>query len=164
MGNFESVADAPAEEIARARDDAKNGLAIGLYLYEANRWIYGDGAFGLRLAAWIARKAPDVLVDTMTLLMFRLREVPGAILPSDEIAEMAEKLARSVSIQRGMSGTGATIPASQKILDPKRIKSAFADEIALKQWQRELNAIIIQATAKTPMGSNDDGQEVGKGH
>ena len=63
-----------------------------------------------------------------------------------------------------MSGTGATILASQKILDPKRIKLAFADEIALKRWQSELNAIILQATAKTPMGSNDDGQEVGKGH
>ena len=97
MGNFERVANAPAEEIARARDDAKNSLAIALYLYEANRWIYGDGAFGLRLAAWIARKAPDVLVDTTTLLMFRLRQVPGAILPSDEIAEMAKK-ARKVCL------------------------------------------------------------------
>jgi hypothetical protein len=56
MGNFERVANAPAEEIARARDDAKNSVAIALHLYEANRWIYGDGAFGLRLAAWIARK------------------------------------------------------------------------------------------------------------
>ena len=97
MGNFESVANAPAEEIARARDDAKNSLAIALDLYEANRWIYGDGAFGLRLAAWIARKAPDVLFDMTTLLMFRLRQVPGAIRPSDEIAEMA-KQARKVCL------------------------------------------------------------------
>ena len=59
MGHFAAIADAPAEEIAKARDDAKNGLLIGLYLYEANRWIYGDGAFGLRFIAWIARKAPD---------------------------------------------------------------------------------------------------------
>jgi hypothetical protein len=88
MGNFKHVANAPAEEIAHARDDAMNGLSIGLSLYEANRWIYGDGAFGLRLAAWIARKAPDVLLDTMTLLMFRLRQVPGAILPSHKIAEL----------------------------------------------------------------------------
>ena len=66
-------------------------MAIGLYLYEANRWIYSEGAFGLRFAAWIARKAPDALVDSMTLLMFRLREVPGAILPSDKIAEMAKE-------------------------------------------------------------------------
>ena len=53
MGNFERVANVPAQEIARARDDAKNSVAIALHLYEANRWIYGDGAFGLRLAAWI---------------------------------------------------------------------------------------------------------------
>jgi hypothetical protein len=83
MGSFEHVANVPAEEIVHARDDAMNSLAIALSLYEANRWIYGDGAFGLRLAAWIARKVPDVLVDTMTLLMFRLREVPDAIQPSD---------------------------------------------------------------------------------
>jgi hypothetical protein len=37
MGNFERVANAAAEEIAHARDDAKNGVAIGLYLYGANR-------------------------------------------------------------------------------------------------------------------------------
>ena len=37
-------------------------------------------------------------------------------------------------------------------------------EIALKRWQSELNAIIVQATAKTLTGSNDDGQEVGKSH
>ena len=55
-------------------------------------------------------------------------------------------------------------PRFSKILDPKRIKSAFADEIALKRWQSELNAIIVQVTAKTPMGANDDGQEVGKSH
>jgi hypothetical protein len=55
-------------------------------------------------------------------------------------------------------------PRFSKILDPKRIKLAFADEIALKRWQSELNAIIVQATAKTPRGSNDDGQEVGKSH
>ncbi len=97
MGNFAGVANAPAEEIARARDDARNSVAIGLHLYEANRWIYGDGAFGLRLAAWIARKAPDALVDSMTLLMFRLRQVPDAILPSDKIAELA-KQARKVCL------------------------------------------------------------------
>jgi hypothetical protein len=164
MGNFERVANAPAQEIARARDDAKNSLAIALNLYEANRWIYGDGAFGLRLAAWIARKAPDVLVDTTTLLMFRLREVPGAILPSDKIAEMAEDARKVCLYSKRHEWHWRNHPSFSKILHPKRIKSAFADEIALKQWQRELNAIIVQAAALTPTGSNNDGQEVGKSH
>jgi hypothetical protein len=164
MGNFEGVANAPAEEIARARDDAKNSVAIALNLYEANRWIYGDGAFGLRLAAWIARKAPDVLVDTMTLLMFRLREVPGAILPSGKIAEMAKQAHKVRLFSERHEWHWRNHPSFSKILDPKRIKLAFADEIALKRWHSELNAIILQATGKTPTGSIDDGQEVGKSH
>lgn len=95
MGNFEHVANSPAEEIARAREDATNSLAMALNLYEANRCNYGYGAFGLRLAHWIAHKAPDTLLDSMTLVMFRLRHVPGAILPSDEIAEMTQQVAKS---------------------------------------------------------------------
>jgi hypothetical protein len=152
MGNFEGVANAPAEEIARARDDAKNSLAIAPNLYEANRWIYGDGAFGLRLASWIARKAPDVLVDSTTLLMFRLREVPDAIKPSDQIAEMAKQAPQVCFFSKRHEWYWRNDPRFSKILDPKRIKLAFADEIALKRWQSELNAIILQATAKPPNG------------
>ena len=155
--NFVRAADAPAEEIDRARDDARNGLAIGLYLYEASRWIYGDGAFGLRLAAWIARKAPEALLDSMTLVMFRLRQVPNAILPSDKIAEMAKQAREVCLFSKRHEWHWLNHPRFSKILDPKRIKLAFADEIALKRWQRELNAIILQASIKPPIGSHDDG-------
>jgi NAD(P)-dependent dehydrogenase (short-subunit alcohol dehydrogenase family) len=70
MGNFAQAADAPAEEIAKACDDARNALQIGLW-YEAHKWIYGTEAFGLRLAAWVARKAPDAVVDGLILLVMR---------------------------------------------------------------------------------------------
>jgi hypothetical protein len=156
MGNFKLVANAPAEEIARARDDAMNGLAIARHLYEAKRWIYGDGAFGLRLAAWIARKAPDVLVDTMTLLMFRLRQVPNALLPSDKIAELA-KQARNVYIRSTThEWFWRNDPRFSEILNPKRIKLAFADQIMLRLWQRELNAIIVRAAEKPLIGPNHE--------
>ena len=150
MGNFERVANAPAKEIARARDDAKNSVAIGFYLYEANHWIYGDGAFGLRLLAWIAHKAPDVLVETTTLLMFRLREVPEAILPSDEIAELARKARDICMASKKLEWLWRNDPRFSDILDPKRIKSAFADEGSRECWQRELDAIIVQAS-ETPL-------------
>jgi hypothetical protein len=163
MGNFDHVANAPAEEIARARDDAKNGLAIALDLYEANRWIYGDGAFGLRLAAWIARKAPDVLLDTMILLMFRLREVPDAIKLSDEIAEMAKQSRDICMRSKELEGLWKKDPRFSEILNPNRIKLAFADKVTVARWQRELNAITVEGAAKSPTGSIDDGQEVGKG-
>ena len=148
MGHFAAIADAPAEEIAKARDDARNGVLIGFYLYEANRWIYGDGAFGLRLLAWIGRKAPDPMIDGLTLLMFRLRQVPGAILPSDKIAEIARQ-ARDVWIaSKQHEWAWRNDPRFAEILNPKRIKSAFADQVALRHWQRELNAIIVRGSAK----------------
>ena len=156
MGNFAAIADAPAEEIANARNDVKNGVLIGFYLHEANRWIYGEGAFGLRLLAWIARKAPDPMIDGMTLLMFRLRQVPGAILPSDKIAEMA-KQARDVYIRsKAHEWFWRNDPRFSEILDPKRIKSARTDEFALNRWQRELHAIIVQAAEKPLIGPNHE--------
>jgi hypothetical protein len=157
MGHFAAIADAPAKEIAKARDDVKNGILVGFYLYEAHRWIYGDGAFGSRLLAWIARKAPDTTIDGMTLLMFRLRQVPHAILPSEEIAEMA-KLAQDVYIRsKEYECLWRNDPRLSEVLDPKRIKSAFADKDASRRWQRELNAVIVQGAAKPLIGSNDEG-------
>ena len=97
--------------------------------------------------------------------MFRLRQVPDAIRPSDEIAEMAKQARKVCLYSKRHEWYWRNDPRFLKIiLDPKRIKLAFADEIALKRWQNELNAIILQVTAKSPMGSIDDGQKVGKGH
>jgi len=156
MGNFERAANAPTEEIARAREDAKNSLAIGFYLYETNRWIYGDGAFGLRLLAWIVRKDPDALVELMTLLMFRLRQVPDAILPSDKILEMAWQ-ARDVCVaSRKLEWLWRNDRRFSAVLNPKRIKSAFADQNALKRWQSELKAITVQGAAKPLIGFNHE--------
>ena len=50
----------------------------------------------------------------------------------------------------------AQLSALLEILKPKRIKSAFADEIALKRWQHELNAIIVQAAQNPLIGSNHE--------
>jgi hypothetical protein len=47
-------------------------------------------------------------------------------------------------------------PRLSEVLDPKRIKSAFADEDASKRWQRELNAITVLDAANAPVGSADE--------
>src|SRR5262249_12231938 len=79
MGTFAKAAEAPPEEIAMARDDVRNALQIGLSLYDALERVYGPGAFGLRLCAWLARKATDDMIDGLTLPMLKLRAVPEAI-------------------------------------------------------------------------------------
>jgi hypothetical protein len=156
MGNFERIADAPIEDIARARNDAINGGGTGFFHYDATRWIYGDKAFGLRLLAWIARKAPDALVESMMLLMFRLRQVPGALMSSEQIAALAGQAFETWKASRRYEWLWRNDPRFAEILNPKRIKLAFADEIALKHWQHELNAIIVQGAEKPLIGSKHE--------
>jgi hypothetical protein len=75
-----------------------------------------------------------------------------------------EAKSESLSLSKRHEWHWRNDPRFSKILNPKRIKLAFTDEIALKRWHSELNAIVVQATAKPPMGSSDDGQEVSKRH
>jgi hypothetical protein len=118
MGNFEHVANAPAPEIARARDDAMNGLSIALSLYEANRWIYGDGAFGLRLAAWIALKAPDVYATLRPFSCFACGRSRTRSSHQTRSLQWREKPATPVWLQGVWRGYGETIRASQKSFTP----------------------------------------------
>jgi hypothetical protein len=164
QGRFEEIASAPAEEVAKARNDARNAVAVGFYFHEGSRWVYGEEAFGLRLISWIARKAPDAVVDGMMILMFRLRQVPNAVISSDKIENMARTAYRAFLGSKQLESFWRNDRRFSEILNPTRIKSAFTDEISLKRWQRELNAIILEAAAKTPMGAIDDDQEVGKSH
>jgi hypothetical protein len=152
MGNFAQAADPPAEEIAKARDDARNALQIGLCLYEAHKWIYGTEAFGLRLAAWVARKAPDAVVDGLILLVMRLRKVPDAILPSEQIAEMAKEALAVWKVSKRLEWLWRHDPHYKQILDPKRIRAAFADHIMLKLRKEEVKAAGMRSLP-TPPGS-----------
>jgi hypothetical protein len=45
----------PPGELFAARNDVCGALAISQDFYEATRWIYGNRAFGMRLAAWLSR-------------------------------------------------------------------------------------------------------------
>jgi hypothetical protein len=53
---------------------------------------------------------------------------------------------------KGVHQTGST----PNLLSPKRIKLAFADQVMLKLWQRELNALIVQGAEKPLIDSNHE--------
>ena len=76
--------------------------------------------------------------------MFRLREVPDAIKPSDAIAEMAKQARDACMASRRLERLWRNDPRFSEILHPKWMKTAFDDETALKRWRHELNVIIIQ--------------------
>jgi hypothetical protein len=146
MGSFAQAADAPAEEIAKARGDARNTFQIGLSLYEGLEWIYGPGAFGLRLFAWFARKALDDVIDGLVLGVLRLRAVPDAILPSEQIAEMAKQAKEVRYSSKRFEHLWREDPRYKQVLDPKRIRAAFADHIMLKLWQEEIRAVSMRVS------------------
>jgi hypothetical protein len=146
MGHFAGAAAAPAQDVAAARNDGKYALLIAYYLYEASRWIYGDGAFGMRLLAMIVRKTPLPMMSLLTLVMFRLRQVPEATQSSNQIEQMARTAQSNWLESKKLEHLWRTDSRYSILLSPKRIKLAFADEIALKRWQRELNAITVDAS------------------
>lgn len=151
MGTFAQAAEAPAKEIAKARDDARNALQIASCVYEANEWVFGPGAFGLRLCAWLARKATDDMIDGLTLGMLKLRVVPEAIHSSEKIASMAKDAVALSKASKQLEWLWRHDPRYRRILDPKRIRAAFADHIMLKLWQDEVRATTMRSLP-TPSG------------
>lgn len=150
MGTLAQVAEAPAEEIAKARDDAMNALQIGLSLYDALEWVYGPGAFGLRLCAWLARKAGDDLIDGLTLGVLKLRAVPAAIHSSEKIAGMAKDALAARKVSKQLEWLWRHDPRYKQVLDPKRIRAAFADHVMLKLWQQEVRAAGMRSLPTPP--------------
>jgi hypothetical protein len=82
----------PPDELLAARDDARGALALSRDSYEATKWIYGNRAFGMRLAAGLSRSAASqraLLVLGFTLL----KRSRYPFISSDQIAAFALKAA-----------------------------------------------------------------------
>ncbi|MDB5595659.1 MAG: hypothetical protein JWM36_2620 [Hyphomicrobiales bacterium] len=143
--SFSEASQAAAADIASARADAVNGFQIALSMYEGLRWVYGDGAFGLRFINWIAQRAPDAVVDGMTLAMLRLRAVPDAILSSQQIAALALQAREMEILSKRIEGIWRNNPHFKEVFTPKRIRDAFADEFSMKRWIEAVNAARIHS-------------------
>jgi hypothetical protein len=83
-------------------------------------------------------------INARELLMFRLRQVPNAILPSDKIAEMAREAEQVYKNSKNLEWLWRNDPRFSKLLNPKRIKQAFVDPIALKRWQEEVKKASLR--------------------
>jgi hypothetical protein len=107
-------------QIAQARDDATNALQIGLSLYDALEWVYGPGAFGLRLCAWVARKITDDLIDGLTLGTLKLRAVPGAIHSSEKLPVWQGRTDGLETARMAVAARSALQASSQSEADTRR--------------------------------------------
>ena len=161
-----SLADAfnfPLDELLAARDDMRGALRVGEDFYEGTKWIYGNRAFGLRFAAWLSRAmAPRRALLVLGFALLKRTDHP--FLGSDQIAELAlqAQIAKRNSLR--LKELAESDPRFTAVLNPQRIKSAFADEIALKRWRSELDGIMLQANGRSPMGTEDESRKVSRGH
>lgn len=151
-----SLADAlnfPLDELLAARDDMRGALRIGEDFYEGTKWIYGNRAFGLRLAAWLSRVMGPAQRALLVLGFALLKRTDHPFLGSDQIAELVLQAQKAKRNSLRLKELAESDPRFSTVLTPKRIKPAFANENAWKHWQRQLNAITVEGAVKPLIGA-----------
>jgi hypothetical protein len=133
-------------EIAQARDDVRNALRAGIAFYEASRWIYGPRAFGLRLAAWIAKKADRRMTTALTVAWIRLRKSRNDLLSSGEIADLARAAEKVRDDSLRLQSCQRCNKGLRKVLSPKRIKAAFVDQSSLDGFLKEIQSARLSSS------------------
>jgi hypothetical protein len=83
--------------------------------------------------------------------MMRLRKVPDAILPSEQIAKMAKEALAVWKVSKQLEWLWRHDSRYKHVLDPKRIRAALADHIMLKLWKEEVKAAGMRLLP-TPSG------------
>jgi hypothetical protein len=74
----------------------------------------------------------------LILPMMRLRAIPGAILPSEKIAELAIQASAVRERVETIERLRTEDPRFREVFDPKRIRAAYADKISLKRHEEDV--------------------------
>jgi hypothetical protein len=127
-------------EIFNARDDIRNALRIASALYEAMHWINGPNAFGLRFAAWIAKKIDRQLTSALILGWIKLRKVSSDLYSSEEIALLADRAEKIRDQSRQIRELARNDKRFASVFSPKRFRQAFKDKISFEQFINEIKA------------------------
>lgn len=125
-------------EISEARTDVLNGFKCAVCMHDALAWIYGDQAFGLRMAAGIARTATTISVFGLTLGFARLRRTSTGILSSSEIAQMANQAEMVWLISNYFRDLQHSAPELGELVSAERLKRGFSDSVEHKKLLEEL--------------------------
>jgi len=129
----------PLKELLAARDDLCGALAISRDFYEAAKWLYGNRAFGMRLAAWLSSSAASQ--RAMGVLGFALlKRSKYPFLSSDQIADLARKAAAAKRDVLRLREIGETDPRFASLITPKALRRSFSSTNEFEAFQRQLIA------------------------
>jgi hypothetical protein len=138
--SFVEIAQTSGRELLDARDDARNAFRIARAMYEATEWIYGQQAFGLRLMAWIAKKAEPKFVGMHILVWVAIRRTSDGYLLSPEIAALADQAEDIQRKSQQIKRLGTDDPRFTKVLVPKRLRQGLTDRASMSLLLREIAA------------------------
>jgi hypothetical protein len=129
----------PPGELLAARDDMRGGLDIASDFYDATKWIYGNRAFGMRLAAWLARSAASQRA-LLVLGFALLKKSDHPFLSSNQIAKLAQEAANAKRDNLRLKEIAENDPRLAELLTPKALRRAFSNLDEFERFRRRLIA------------------------
>jgi hypothetical protein len=134
----------PDSELRTARNDIRNTISIIDDFYEAASWVYGVEAFGLRLAAWVARKSTPDLKALCVLTFAARRREPNSMYSSEQISELARTAAQARENFAALRDLQRD-PRFAKVLSPKRLRRGL--QTVDEQWNllKEIEAAKLKS-------------------
>jgi hypothetical protein len=129
----------PLEELLAVRNDVCNALAMSRDFYEAAKWIYGNRAFGMRIAAGMSGSPAShraLLVLGFTLL----KRSRYSFISSEEIADSARKAAAAKRDFLRLKEIGATDSRLAHLITPQALRHAFSDSDEFEKFLKKIIA------------------------
>ena len=137
---WSKLIDISEHELETARDDVRHALSIAFALHEATEWIFGRQAFGLRFAALLQKNAPSLLKSFLVVAMAAMRRRPNDFYSSQQIASMAKEAEQMRQASMRLRELWKTDKRFSAVLQPRRIRAGFKDQIAFNAFLRELKS------------------------
>jgi hypothetical protein len=129
----------PLGELFAARDDVCGALAISRDFYEATKWIYGNRAFGMRLAARLSR-SPASQRALLVLGFAFLKRSGYLFISSHQIADLTRQAANAKRDIARLRKIGETDPRLAPLITPKALRDAFSSTKDFEKFQRQVIA------------------------
>ncbi len=136
----------PIDEVKTARDDVRSALEIGRNLYECGGWVFGPGAFGLRIVPWLSRR-PAHQRATVILCFALLRRSKHPLLTSTQIEILSVQSAQARSDLAKLRRLADESPEFARVITAKALGRAFWSVDEFEQFKERLATVRLEISA-----------------
>jgi hypothetical protein len=152
--SLSDVLSFPIDQVEAARDDVRGALKIGANLYDCGNWVFGAGAFGLRMMPWLARR-PASQRAAAILGFALLRRTKHPLLTSAQIAGLREQSAQAKRDLGRLRQLAEGNLKFARVITPKAMRRAFRSFDEFEQFKERLAAVRMEIAAKAADADTD---------